>query len=39
MQTLGWVTAIAAAVAVLAAGVVVALGLPDMRRYLRMRRM
>jgi len=39
MQTLGWVTAIAAAVAAVAAVVVVVLGLPDMRRYLKMRRM
>jgi hypothetical protein len=39
METLGWVTAITAAVAAVAAGVVVVLGLPDLRRYLRMRRM
>jgi hypothetical protein len=39
MQTLGWVTAITAAVAAVAAVVVVVLGLPDMRRYLKMRRM
>jgi hypothetical protein len=39
METLGWVTATTAAVAAVAAGVLVVLGLPDVRRYLRMRRM
>jgi hypothetical protein len=39
MQTLGWVTAITAAVAVVAVGVLVVMGLPDIRRYMRIRRM
>jgi hypothetical protein len=39
MQTLGWVTAITAAVAAVAVGVLVVLGLPDVRRYIRIRRM
>jgi hypothetical protein len=39
MQTLGWVTAITAAVAAVTVGVLVVLGLPDLRRYMRIRKM
>jgi hypothetical protein len=39
MQTLGYVAAAAIAVGVVAAGAVVVMGLSDMRRYVRIKRM
>jgi hypothetical protein len=39
MQTLGYITAAALAVGVVAAGVAAVAGLPDLRRYVEMKKM